>query len=101
MLDSQEFNFRFQCGVGEPAASMTLEDKQRIVDTFCLHYSIFATLTELDQVKQGLTAEKFNVLMEKYPNAVRAAFQPVKEYVGLFCMMFCMFSVCRKVHKVK
>ena len=81
MLDSQEFDFRFQCGVGEPAASMTLEDKQRIVDAFCLHYSIFATLTELDQVKQGLTVQKFNVLMEKYPNAVRASFQPVKEVI--------------------
>ena len=59
MLDSQEFDFRFQCGVGEPAASMTFEDKQRIADAFCLHYSIFATLTELDQVKQGLTVQKF------------------------------------------
>ena len=28
MLDSQEFDFRFQCGVGEPAASMTLKDKE-------------------------------------------------------------------------
>ena len=80
-MDSQEFDFRFQCGVGEPAASITLDDRQRIVDAFCLHYCIFATLTELDQVKQGLMVQKFSVLMEKYPNAVRTAFQPVKEVI--------------------
>lgn len=80
-MDSQEFDFRFQCGVGEPAASITLDDRQRIVDAFCLHYCIFATLTELDQVKQGLMVQKFSVLMEKYPNVVRTAFQPVKEVI--------------------
>ena len=80
-MDSQEFYFRFQCGVGEPAASTTLDDRQRIVDAFYLHYCIFAMLTELDQVKQGLMVQKFNVLMEKYPNVVRTAFQPVKEVI--------------------
>ena len=60
---------------------MTLDDKQRVADAFCLHFCIFAALTELEQVKQGLTVQKFSILMEKYPNTVRTAFQPVQEVI--------------------
>ena len=81
LLDSQEFDFRFQCGIGKPAASVTLEERQRIVDAFCLHYCIFSTVAELEQLKQGLAVQKFITLMEKYPGTVKTAFQPAKQVV--------------------
>ena len=91
LLDSQEYNFRFQCGICEPAASVTLEEKQRIVDAFCLHYCIFSTVAELEQLKQGLLVQKFSTLMEKYPDAVRTAFQPAKQIItsGLIEQLYC------------
>ena len=81
LLDSQEFDFRFQCGISKPAVSVTLEERQRIVDAFCLHYCIFSTVAELEQLKQGLAVQKFITLMEKYPGTVRTAFQPAKQVV--------------------
>ena len=81
LLDSQEYDFRFQCGICEPAASVTLEDKQRIVEAFCLHYCVFSTVAELEQLKQGLQLQKFSTLMEIYPSTVRTAFQPAMEII--------------------
>ena len=70
LLDNQEYDFRFQCGICEPAASVTLEDKQRIVEAFCLHYCVFSTVAELEQLKQGFLPQKYSTSMEKHPNAV-------------------------------
>ena len=81
LLDSQEFDFRFQCGVSEPAASLTLEDKERLVDAFCLHYCVFSTVAELEQLKQGLMVQKFSTLMERHPDVVREAFRPAKQAI--------------------
>lgn len=90
-MDRQEFDFRFFCGVGEPAGSMTLEDKQRVVDALCLHYCILSSVTELEQLKQGLVVQKFNTLMEKYPDALRTAFQPVLQGItsSLIEQLYC------------
>ena len=70
LLDNQEYDFRFQCGICEPAASVTLEDEQRIVEAFCLHYCVFSTVAELEQLKQGFLPQKYSTSMEKHPNAV-------------------------------
>ena len=74
ILDNPEFEFRFACGVGEPAASMLFSDKEKVIESMCLHYCILCSLTELEQLKEGLTVQKFNTLMIKYPELVRTAF---------------------------
>ena len=81
ILDSPEFDFRFHCGVGEPAVSLTLEDKSKLVNAFCLHYCIFCTVAELEQLKQGLVVQKFTTLMEKHPDVIRGAFCPPKQAI--------------------
>lgn len=81
MLDSQEFDFRFHCGIGEAAVSLTLEDKAKLVNAFCLHYCIFCTVAELEQLKQGLVVQKFTTLMEKHPDVIRGAFCLAKQAI--------------------
>jgi len=73
-LDSPEFEFRFSCGIGEPAACMVFSDKRRIINAICLHYCILSSLMELEQLKEGLTVQKFNRLMMRFPEIFRTAF---------------------------
>lgn len=42
----------------------------------CLHYTVLSSLAELEQLHRGLTIQKFNTLMEYFPQLLRKAFQP-------------------------
>lgn len=53
---------------------MVFADKKRIIESICLHYSILSSLTELEQLKEGLAIQKFSTLMMKVPVIIRTAF---------------------------
>ena len=76
LLSTEEYDFRFACGVTKTLAQMELSDKKKIIDALCLHYVILVSLAELEQLRRGLAIQKFNSLMESVPNAVRKAFEP-------------------------
>lgn len=42
----------------------------------CLHYTVLSCLAELEQLRRGLAVQKFNSLMECYPELLRKVFQP-------------------------
>ena len=42
----------------------------------CLHYSVLVSLAELEQLRRGLAVQKFDSLMESFPQLIRKAFQP-------------------------
>ena len=64
------------------------------MDALCLHHSILVSLAELEQLRRGLALQKFDSLMESYPEAIRKAFQPSQcelthEYIqDLFVAIF-------------
>lgn len=74
LMTSDEYDFRFSCGITKPTARFS--DKQQIVNAMCLHYSVLVSLAELEQLRRGLAIQKFNSLMESYPQLLRKAFQP-------------------------
>ena len=73
-MTSDEYDFRFSCGITKPTARFS--DKQQIVNAMCLHYSVLVSLAELEQLRRGLAIQKFNSLMDSYPQLLRKAFQP-------------------------
>lgn len=75
-MTSNEYDFRFSCGVSKPATWIQFSDKQKVVDAMCLHYSILVSLAELEQLRRGLAIQKFDSLMESFPQPLRKAFQP-------------------------
>jgi len=75
LLNSPAFDFRFNCGIGETSSTIRISDKDKIVNAMILHFTILATTTELEQMKQGLTIQKFNELMKRHPLIMRTAFQ--------------------------
>ena len=54
LLDSEEFQFRFDAGVTMPSISVGIEQDE-IVRSLIMHYLVFTCKAELDQLKQGLS----------------------------------------------
>lgn len=65
MLDSDEFEFRFDCGVCQPTTSFTLADKESIISSIALHYTIYSCKGELDELKLGLSSLNFLDLLKQ------------------------------------
>ena len=53
---------------------MAFSDRGRVIDGMCLQYCVLSSLTELEQLKEGLIIQKFNTLMLKFPKIIRMAF---------------------------
>ena len=76
LLSTEEYDFRFACGVTKAISRIELPDKSKIIDALCLHYVILVSLAELEQLRRGLAIQKFNSLMESVPTVIRTAFEP-------------------------
>ena len=75
-MTSEEYDFHFSCGVTKPTAHIQFSEKQQVVEAMCLHYSILLSLAELEQLRRGLAVQKFDFLMESFPQLLQKAFQP-------------------------
>ena len=73
LIASSEYDFRFSCGVNKPVCRLQYSDKEKIIDAMRLHYSVLASLAELEQLRRGLS---IHMLMESSPRAIRKAFEP-------------------------
>ena len=74
MLFSDEYDFRFTCGISK--AHITFSEKQSVIRAMCLHYSVLVSLAELEQLRRGLSLMKFDSLMSSFPSLLKKAFQP-------------------------
>ena len=75
-LNSEEYEFRYACGVTKPSNRISIGEKGRIVRALCLHKTVYCNLAELEQLHRGLALQKFDLLMENHPSIIRKAFQP-------------------------
>ena len=75
MLDSDEFNFRFSCGVTQPTYHMKLDEKQDVISGLCRHFTIYRSIAKLDQLVEGLQTLSFNCLMKNYPSLLKQIFK--------------------------
>ena len=54
LLDSDKFDFRYDCGVPKPSSLFRMIDRDTILSSIAMHYSIIKSKAELDQLVQGL-----------------------------------------------
>lgn len=54
LLMSEEYDFRYACGVGKSCIQIPYSEKDNIVETLSLHCSTLASLAELEQVIEEL-----------------------------------------------
>ena len=76
LLGSDSYDFRYDCGVTKSASKCNLSEKEKIVNALCLHYTILTSLAELEQLRRGLSIQKFDSLMKSHPQLIRQAFLP-------------------------
>ena len=74
LITTDEYDFRFSCGVTKP--TVRFSEKQQVVNAMCLHYSVLVSLAELEQLRRGLAVQKFDALMESFPQLLKKAFRP-------------------------
>lgn len=76
LMSSDEFDFRNTCGITKPISRIKFSDKQSCVNAMCSHFSILVGQAELEQLRHGLTIQKFESLMHRFPSIPRKVFQP-------------------------
>ena len=76
LMSSEEFDFRYTCGINKPISRIKFSDKQKCVNAMCLHFSILVSLAELEQLRHGLAIQKFESLMHAFPSILKKVFQP-------------------------
>lgn len=76
LLGSEDYEFRYACGVTKPCIRIPYSDKEKIIEAIGLHYSVLASLAELEQLRRGLTIQKFGSLMQSHPSTLHKAFRP-------------------------
>ena len=55
LLESDEYDFRYNLGVAEQTQTVRLDDKEEIVTHMANHFAIFQVKGELDQILCGLS----------------------------------------------
>lgn len=76
LLDSNEFNVRFEIGLGGPTSHFQFSDRDRLVQSFSMHYSILMVKAELDQMLDGMKTLGVLDLMRSNPKTMRPLFVP-------------------------
>ena len=77
LLSSDEYSFRFDCGVAQPAQNMTIKDKDRVISAIVIHYALSVCKAEIDQLLNGLETLKvlvyfcYTILPVYYFNAYK------------------------------
>lgn len=59
LIGSDEYDFRFSCGVTQPSVKLKLKDRDKIISSLCLHFTVLA---ELEQLHHGLSTLEVSTL---------------------------------------
>ena len=54
LLDSDGYNFRFECGLCKPSSMLSITQKEEIIAAITFHYLVFRVLGKVEQFAQGL-----------------------------------------------
>ena len=76
ILDSEEFDFRYEIGVAQPTQNLSLRDSMRIVKSCAAHFTIHSVKAELDQICDGLNCMGVLQLIRENPALFRPLFLP-------------------------
>ena len=67
LLDEDVFELRCTCGITVPSTSFKLKDVANTIRIICLHFLIYSTKSELDQLKEGLGTLNLLSTMQSHP----------------------------------
>lgn len=73
LLDSDEYDVRFECGISQPIATIRLAHRDEIINGLALH-SFLCVKAELDQILSGLSTYKIAEFLQRDPYVTRQLF---------------------------
>ena len=76
LLDSDEFDFRYDIGIAQPSKDLQLGDCGRLIKLCAAHYTIHSVKAELDQLCDGLRCMDVLQLIQQNPVLMRTLFMP-------------------------
>ena len=94
LLDSEDFQFRFDAGVTVPSTSLEIEQRDDIIRSLVMHYLVFSCKAELDQLKQGLSELKILQLLHTYPTLFKPLFVAYGKPKLTANSLAAIFNVC-------
>ena len=74
LLDSDEYETRYNIGIGQLSSSLNFCDLDRIVQAFATHFAVICVKAELDQLADGLKTLDIFDLLRSNPNKMRQLF---------------------------
>ncbi len=74
LLDSDDYDFRFDIGLGFPTNSMRFVDRDEIVQSLAGYFTVVKVKAQLDQVVQGLSVLGILDLLRDNPRKARELF---------------------------
>ena len=66
LLDGYLFELKIACGITSPSSNFKYKDVANIVRIICVHFLIYSSKLELDQLKEGLRTLKLLSTMETH-----------------------------------
>ena len=69
-MDSEEYNFRYECGICQPSQMIKFNQREEIVSALAMH-TIYSIKAELDQIISGLDGYGLGKLAQDNPEAFR------------------------------
>ena len=94
LLNSDEFAFRYDCGFAQPTSTLALKDRERIVTTIAMHYSIVQCMAELAQLQDGLRSLNVLDMMQANPTVIRPLLIHSPQVLTLTTSMICCLPSC-------
>ena len=91
LLGTDEYDFRYECGVSQPVTSINLSDRNKLVSAIAMHYSVVRVKAELDQIVNGLKVLKIEELIQANPQKMRELFVHFKPLPLTADALFDMF----------
>ena len=91
LLDSEEFEFRYDIGVAQPSLSLQLTDRDRILRLLMNHFAVVNVKAQLDQIVDGLKTLSVLNLIQSNPRKMLPLFlhaDPAQLTVDMIIDMF-------------
>ena len=54
LLDSEEYQFRFDCSFSKPSSAIAITEKEAIISELSLHFVILRVFGEIEQFGKGI-----------------------------------------------
>ena len=74
LLDSDDYDFRYDCGIMQPTQSIQLTERDHIISCIAKHYAVLRPKAELDQLLAGLCTLSVLDLVRANAQVMRSLF---------------------------